>query len=107
MKKSIPKPKKFSGDTVAVIKELRTTLKRDWNPFMLGSKAPKRKTAAEITLMEQLADEKTSLKTIRALAPDTLSDFDDLHDSRDFGESTYSISSSIRLKDDDLAGGNS
>ena len=74
---------------------------------MLGSKAPKRKTAAEITLMEQLADEKTSLKTIRALAPDTLSDFDDLHDSRDFGESTYSINSSIRLKDDDIAGGNS
>ena len=74
---------------------------------MLGSKAPKRKTAAEVTLNKQLADEKTSLKAIRSLAPDTLSDLDDLHDSRDFGESTYSVSSSIRQRDDGIAGANS
>ena len=53
LKKSIPKPKKYSGNQKSVIKELRTTLKRDWNPFMLGSKAPKRKTAAEVILDKQ------------------------------------------------------
>ena len=52
-------------------------------------------------------DEKTSLKAIRSLDPDTVNDIDDLYDSRDFGESTYSVSSSVRLKDDNINGAHS
>ena len=44
------KPKIYSGEHNAIIKKMRTSLKRAWNPFMLGIKPSNRKTAAEVTL---------------------------------------------------------
>ena len=44
------KPKKYSGEHNAVLKKMRTSLKRAWNPFLLGIKPTNRKAAAEIIL---------------------------------------------------------
>ena len=74
---------------------------------MLGAKAPKRKNAAEVTLKSQLGEEERSLKSLRNMAPETFNDNDDLYDSRDFGESSYSINSQMRIRDDGLTGANS
>ena len=59
------RPKLYSGEHTLIIKKMRTSLKRDWNPFMLGMKAIKRKTAAEVTLKKQLTDEEPARKAFQ------------------------------------------